>query len=45
MILVVADIGVRIVPSNNELKLGVVAALVGAPAFVWIAMRRRTLID
>ena len=45
LILVVADIGVRIVPGNNELKLGVVAALVGAPAFVWIAMRRRTLID
>ena len=40
-LLVVADIGVRLIPSNNELKLGVVAALIGAPAFVWIAMRRR----
>ena len=40
-LLVVADIGVRLVPSNNELKLGVVAALIGAPAFVWIAMKRR----
>ena len=43
LILVLADIGVRILPTVNELKLGVVAALVGAPAFVWIAMRRRTL--
>ena len=44
-ILVVADIGVRLMPTDNELKLGVVAALVGAPAFVWIAMRRRTVVD
>lgn len=44
-LLVVADIGVRLVPSNNELKLGVVAALIGAPAFVWIAMRRRNTHD
>lgn len=43
LILVVADIGVRIMPTSNELKLGVVAALIGAPAFVWIAMRRRAL--
>ncbi|MEM8767227.1 MAG: iron ABC transporter permease, partial [Pseudomonadota bacterium] len=45
LILVVADIGVRLMPTDNELKLGVVAALIGAPAFVWIAMRRRTLVD
>ncbi|MBU1286244.1 MAG: iron ABC transporter permease [Alphaproteobacteria bacterium] len=42
LILVLADIGVRIIPTSNELKLGVVAALIGAPAFVWIAMQRRT---
>lgn len=41
LILVVADIFVRILPSTNELKLGVVAALIGAPAFIWIAMQRR----
>ncbi|MEM1434649.1 MAG: iron ABC transporter permease [Pseudomonadota bacterium] len=45
LILVVADIGVRVIPTDNELKLGVVAALFGAPAFVWIAMRRRTIDD
>ena len=42
LILVIADIFVRILPSQTELKLGVVAALIGAPAFVWIAMQRRT---
>jgi len=45
LILVVADIGVRIIPTDNELKLGVVAALIGAPVFVWIAMQRRGLND
>ncbi|MEM8981742.1 MAG: iron ABC transporter permease [Pseudomonadota bacterium] len=45
LILVVADIGVRLAPTDNELKLGVVAALIGAPAFVWIAMQRRTVND
>lgn len=43
LFLVLADVGVRLLPTSNELKLGVVAALVGAPAFVWIAMRRRAL--
>lgn len=41
IILVLADIGVRLIPSPNELKLGVVAALIGAPAFIWIALQRR----
>ena len=41
LILVVADIGVRVAPTDTELKLGVVAALLGAPVFVWIAARRR----
>ncbi|MEO1042435.1 MAG: iron ABC transporter permease [Pseudomonadota bacterium] len=45
LILVIADIGVRVLPTDQELKLGVVAALIGAPAFVWIAMQRRTVND
>lgn len=45
LILVIADIGVRVLATPNELKLGVVAALIGAPAFVWIAMQRRTIND
>ncbi len=44
-ILVIADICVRIIPSTNEMKLGVVAALIGAPVFVWIAMQRRAIHD
>ncbi|MGI9262827.1 MAG: FecCD family ABC transporter permease [Woeseiaceae bacterium] len=43
LILVLADIGVRLLPTNTELKLGVVAALIGAPAFIWIAVQRRTI--
>jgi len=45
LILVLADIGVRLAPTNAELKLGVVAALIGAPAFAWIAFRRRAVND
>ena len=41
LVLVVADIGVRLAPTDTELRLGVVAALLGAPVFVWIAARRR----
>jgi iron complex transport system permease protein len=41
LLLVLADIGVRLIPSDSELRLGVVAALIGAPVFVWIAARRR----
>lgn len=41
LFMVLADIGVRLMPSANELKLGVVAALIGAPLFVMIAARRR----
>ena len=43
--LVVADLGVRVAPTGTELKLGVVAALMGAPVFVWIAARRRASSD
>lgn len=45
LILVVADIGVRLLPTASELKLGVVASLIGAPAFAWIAMQRRVTYD
>lgn len=41
VLLVLADIGVRLLPTDAELKLGVVASLIGAPIFIWIASRRR----
>lgn len=43
LILVAADTLARLAPTAQELKLGVVAALVGAPVFVLVAARRRTL--
>ncbi|MGC6512066.1 MAG: FecCD family ABC transporter permease [Parvibaculales bacterium] len=39
LILVVSDIAVRMLPGVTELKLGVVAALIGAPVFVAIAVK------
>ena len=41
LLLTVSDLLVRLLPTTVELKLGVVAALFGAPAFAWIAARRR----
>lgn len=42
-LLTLADIAVRLLPFAQELKLGVAAALAGAPAFVWIAARSREI--
>ncbi len=42
-ILAAADLFVRLMPFDQELKLGVAAALIGAPGFVWIAARTRRL--
>jgi iron complex transport system permease protein len=39
LILVLADLAIRLIPSDQELKLGVLAALIGAPAFIVIAAR------
>lgn len=38
-LLLAADILVRLMPFDQELKLGVAAALFGAPVFIWIAAR------
>lgn len=40
-LLLAADIGVRLIPSQSELKVGVVTALVGVPFFLWIVWRSR----
>lgn len=42
-LLTLADIGVRLIPSTNELKLGVVTALLGVPVFLVHLMRERRL--
>jgi len=38
-LLALADLAIRLAPFTQELKLGVAAALIGAPAFIWIAAR------
>ena len=45
IILVVADIAVRLFPTNSEIKLGVVAALIGAPIFIMIVYRRNNFYE
>ena len=42
-LLTFADIGVRLIPTTNELKLGVVTALLGVPVFLLHLMRERRL--
>ncbi|MET3665976.1 iron complex transport system permease protein [Caulobacter sp. 1776] len=39
LLLVLADLAARVVPTEQELKLGVVTALFGAPAFALLAWR------
>lgn len=43
VILVAADTALRVLPFSQELKLGVAAALVGAPAFIWVAVKNRSI--
>jgi len=43
LILVAADTALRVLPFSQELKLGVAAALVGAPAFIWVAVKNRSI--
>jgi len=40
-----ADIFVRLVATGPELKLGVVTALLGAPFFLWLIFRARTVLE
>jgi iron complex transport system permease protein len=40
-LLLAADIGVRLVPAQSEIKVGVVTALIGAPFFILLVFRRR----
>jgi iron complex transport system permease protein len=40
-LLMAADIAVRLIPGQGELKVGVVTALIGAPFFIALILRRR----
>jgi iron complex transport system permease protein len=35
----IADVAVRLVPSGAELMLGVFTALIGVPFFLWLVFR------
>lgn len=41
LLLITADIAVRLIPSQTELKVGVLTALIGAPFFIALIFRRR----
>lgn len=41
LLVCLADIVVRLLPPGQELKLGVLTSLLGAPVFVWIVWRER----
>ena len=41
LLLTLADIAVRTLPTEQELRLGVVTALIGAPFFVYLVIRTR----
>ena len=45
VLLVIADIIVRLLPFYQEFKLGVAVAIIGAPIFVWIAAATRRLTE
>ncbi len=40
-LLLFADVGVRLMPTQSQIKVGVVTALIGAPFFIALIMRRR----
>lgn len=41
VLLLAADIGVRLIPSDIPLKVGVLTSLVGAPFFLWLILKSR----
>ena len=44
LLITLADIGVRLAPTDRELKLGVLTALIGAPFFLFLVLKtRRTM--
>jgi iron complex transport system permease protein len=40
-LLLLSDIGTRVIHTNTELRLGVITSLIGAPFFFWLVMRLR----
>lgn len=44
-LLLAADIIVRLIPAVNEIKIGVVTAMIGVPFFLWMILRERHLME
>jgi iron complex transport system permease protein len=44
-LLTAADIGVRLIPSNQEIQVGVLTALLGVPLFLWLLLSGRAQFD
>ncbi|ETX28085.1 FecCD family ABC transporter permease [Roseivivax isoporae] len=44
-LLILADVIARVVIAPAELPIGIVTAILGAPVFLWILLRRRGLVD
>ena len=42
-LLLLADIGTRVIHTNTELRLGVITSLIGAPFFFWLLVRLRKM--
>lgn len=42
-LLLTADVAVRLLPTNTELRLGVLTSLIGTPFFFWLVLRLRRL--
>lgn len=45
ILLVAADIASRVLVAPAELPIGIITALIGAPFFLWLLLRRHTLLD
>lgn len=41
ILLLLADIAVRMIPTSSEMMLGVMTAMIGAPFFFWLIVRQR----
>ena len=41
--IVLADVGTRLIPTGSELKLGVLTSLIGTPFFFWLVVRLRKM--
>ena len=41
LLILLADMGVRLAPTDRELKIGVLTALIGAPFFLFLVLKTR----